>query len=150
MGLKYEDLEELCETLGHKITEANDKIRMSNGDITGGDLEYVDRLTHALKSVKTTMAMMDAEDGGYSRDDGMMGGNVYSGRSGRYYGGTSYARGRGSNARRDSMGRYSRRGYSRDGGNEEIVEQLREIMHDTKDERTRQEFQKFIQKVESM
>ena len=143
MGLKYEDLEELCETLGHKITEANDKIRMSNGDITGGDLEYVDRLTHALKSIKTTMAMMDAEDGGYSRDGMMYGGGRYSG--------TSYARGRGSYARRDSMGRYSRnRGYSRDGENDEIVEQLREIMQDAKDERTRQEFQKFINKVESM
>ena len=147
MGLKYEDLEELCETLGHKITEANDKIRMSNGDITGGDLEYVDRLTHALKSIKTTMAMMDAEDGGYSRDGMMYGGNYTGGR----YGGSSYARGRGSYAKRDSMGRYSRnRGYSRDGETEEIVEQLREIMHDTQDEKTRQEFQKFIQKVESM
>ena len=150
MGLKYEDLEELCETVGEKITEANDKIRMSNGDLSGGDVEYLDKLTHMLKSIKTTLAMMDADDGGYSRDDGM--GGVYSGRyPGRYYTGTSYARGRGSNAKRDSMGRYSRnRGYSRDGENEEIVEQLREIMHDTKDERTRQEFQKFISKVESM
>lgn len=150
MGLKYEDLEELCETVGEKITEANDKIRMSNGDLSGGDVEYLDKLTHMLKSIKTTLAMMDADDGGYSRDNGM---GDYSGRyPGRsYYGGTSYARGRGSNARRDSMGRYSRsRGYSRDGENDEIVEQLRDIMRDTKDERTKQEFQKFISKVESM
>lgn len=151
MGLRYEDLEELCHTVGDKLTEANEKIRMSNGDLSGGDTEYIDKLTHTLKSIKTIMAMMDAEDGGYSRDGGAYNGGYSNGYSGRYYGGTSYARGRGSNARRDSMGRYSRnRGYSRDGENEDIVEQLREIMQDTHDEKTRQEFQKFIQKVESM
>jgi len=40
--------------------------------------------------------------------------------------GNSYARGRGRNARRDSMGRYaSERGYSRD---EDIMAELRDIM----------------------
>ena len=151
MGLKYEDLEELCGTLGHKISEANDKIRMSNGEITGGDLEYVDRLTHALKSVKTTMAMMYAEDDGYSRDDGM-GMSDYSGRyPGRYYSGNGYSMaGRGSYARRDSMGRYKSRGYSRNAETDDIIDQLKDIMHNTKDDRTRQEFQKFINKVETM
>jgi len=141
MGLKYEDLEELCETVGQKITEANDKIRMSNGDLTGGDIDYVDKLTHTLKSIKTTMAMMDSE--GYSHD-GYMGGN-----SGRYYPGNySGARGRG-NARRDSMGRYSRN-RGRYSGNDDMVEQLRELMEDAPDDRTRQEFQRFISKVENM
>ena len=145
MGLKYEDLEELYQTLGHKVAEANDKIRMSNGDITGADLEYVDRLSHALKSIKTTMAMMEAEDGGYSYDSGNMGGT-----SGRYYNnGRSAARGR--NAKRDSMGRYSRsRGYSGADENDGIIEQLREIMQDANDEKTRQEFEKMIRRLESM
>lgn len=137
MGLKYEDLEELCETVGQKITEANDKIRMSNGDMTGGDVEYIDRLTHTLKSIKTTMAMMDSE--GYS-GYGNMGGN-----SSRYYPGNYSGRGR----RRDSMGRYSRN-RGRYSGNDEMVDQLRELMEDAPDDRTRQEFQKFISKVESM
>lgn len=142
MGLKYEDLEELCETVGQKITEANDKIRMSNGDLTGGDIDYVDKLTHTLKSIKTTMAMMDSE--GYSHD-GYMGGN-----SSRYYPGNySGARGRGNNARRDSMGRYSRN-RGRYSGNDDMVEQLRELMEDAPDDRTRQEFQRFISKVENM
>ena len=145
MGIKYEDLEELCETVGQKITETNDKIRMSNGDLTGGDIDYVDKLTHTLKSIKTTMAMMDAENDGYSHDGRMSDG--YSGHYGmgnnRYYPGYSYARGR--NARRDSMGRYSR-GYSR--GNDEMLEQVRDLMEQAPDDQTKREFQKILDRLD--
>ena len=138
MGLKYEDLEELCETLGHKVTEANDKIRMSNGDITGGDLEYVDKLTHALKSVKTTMAMMDAEDGysrdGYSRDYGTQ----YMPSNRKYMG---YSNARGRYARRDAMGRYSR-------GAEEMIEQVRDLMDKAPDEQTRHDLQRIMERID--
>ena len=61
-----EDLHELCETLSREVGEANDKIRTAGGKLTAGDLEYIDKLTHALKSVKTTIAMVEAEDGGES------------------------------------------------------------------------------------
>ena len=137
------DLHEMCETLSHELGEANDKISKSGGKLSGSDLDYVDKLTHALKSIKTTIAMVEAEEDGGSYADGMQGGSY-----GMYphwnYGG-SYARGR--NARRDSMGRYSSRGYSRD---QEMVSELRELMNDAKDERTRQEFQRFISKIEQM
>ena len=53
------------------------------GELTAGNLETVDKLTHSIKSVDTIMAMQDA---GYSE---------------RSYPRYSYAR-------RDSMGRYSR------------------------------------------
>ena len=78
-----------------------------------------------------------------------MGGGSYE-RGGRSYarGGRSYARGRGRNAKRDSMGRYSsERGYSRD---EEMIAELRELMEDAPDDKTRREFQKFISKIEMM
>jgi hypothetical protein len=137
------DLHEMCETLSHELGEANDKISKSGGKLSGSDLDYVDKLTHALKSIKTTIAMVEAEDG-----------SSYSDGSYRMYphwnsyndgmGNGSYARGR---ARRDSMGRYSSRGYSRD---QEMVSELRELMNDAKDERTRQEFQRFISKIEQM
>ena len=140
MGLKYEDLEELCHTVGDKISEANDKVRMASGDLSGGDVEYLDKLTHMLKSIKTTMAMMDAEEDGYSRDNG--------GYSGYYYGGhtypTGYSRARGRNARRDSMGRYSR-GYSR---GDEMADQVRELMEKAPDEQTRRDFQKILDRME--
>ena len=54
----------------------------------------------------------------------------------------SYARGRGRNAARDSMGRYS-------SANGEVVEQLREIMREVSDSRTQQAIQEAIDQVEN-
>jgi hypothetical protein len=136
------DLHEMCDILSRELGEANEKIRQNGGKLTGSDAEYIDRITHAIKSIKTTIAMIEAEDGG-SYADGMQGGSY-----GMYphwnYGG-SYARGR--NARRDSMGRYSSRGYSMD---DEMISELRDLMQNAPDERTRKEFERFIQKIESM
>jgi hypothetical protein len=99
----------------------------------------VDKLTHALKSVKASVAMMEDEDEGYS------GHYPYMGGYGSYRDG-SYARGR-RNAPRDSMGRYSgERGYSRAG----LADELRGLMHDAPDERTRQEIQRLADKLENM
>lgn len=134
------DLHELCETLSREIGEANDKIRSAGGKLSAGDLDYIDKLTHALKSVKATIKMMEEE--GYSGNYPYWGGSYADHNS---YRGGSYAGRR--NARRDSMGRYSGNGYSRDGG---MVEELRGLMEDAPDERTRQEFQRFITKIESM
>lgn len=132
------DLHELCETLSREIGEANEKIRSAGGKLSAGDLDYIDKLTHALKSVKATVGMM--EDEGYSSNYPYMGSSYGDMNRGSYR--RSYAQ------KRDSMGRYSReRGYSRDNG---MVEELRELMQDAPDERTRQEFQRFITKLESM
>lgn len=140
------DLHQMCETLSRELGEANDKIRKNGGKLSGSDLEYVDKLTHALKSIKTTMAMIEAEGEGSYAGGSYTGGSYADGYGGSY-GRMSYARGRGGNARRDSMGRYSSRGYSRD---QEMISELRELMEDAPDERTRQEFQRFITKIESM
>lgn len=137
-------LHELCDTISEAIAEANEKIRSGGGKLTAGDVDYVDKLTHALKSVKATISMIEDEDGasGYYPMSYDM--------SNRYSRNRSYARGR-TNARRDSMGRYSgnysRENYSRDGA---MVDELRELMEDAPDEQTRQEFQKFIRKIEAM
>ena len=69
------------------------------------EVQYMDTLAHAKKNLLKSEEMMD---GGYSMDR-------YSGDySGEYSRGYSERRGRGRNARRDSMGRYSRDRYSRD------------------------------------
>lgn len=135
----YEDLEELCGTVSKELEKANKKL---NGNMSAGDVEYLDKLTHMLKSIKTTMAMIDSEEGYSGYTDGNMGGGTYA-----------YARGR-MNAPRDSRGRYSgdysrrySRGYSRDDG---MIEELRGLMENASDDRTRQEFQKFISRIESM
>ena len=131
------ELHTLCETIKDEITEANEKIRSAGGKLSAGDLDTLDKLTHILKSLKGTMAMME-EDDEYSGHYPYMGGSYCDGAYRR----GSYAQ------KRDRMGRYSReRGYSRDGG---MVEELRELMREAPDERTRQEFQRFIQKIENI
>ncbi len=148
------DLHETCETLSRELGEANKKIERAGGKMSSGDLEYLDRLTHAIKSVKTTIAMMEAEDDGESGYYmPMYGGRSYGGRSyadGMSGEGRSYARGRSSYARgRDSMGRFTSRrgGMSYDDG---MVEELRDLMDRAPDEPTRREFQKLITKLEQM
>ena len=116
--------------------------------------EEIDSVYKLMDIVKDAYCIMDMEDGDYSEYDGGSYRGSYN------MGGSSYARGRSRNARRDSMGRYSRNdgrsyrvgyarndGYSR-GGNNEYIESLREMMEDAPDETTRQGIQRMIQQME--
>lgn len=113
------------------------------------EVQYGDTLAHFKKNLLKGEEMMGEDEysmagGSYARGDQYR-------RDGRSMRGSyrSYARGRGGNARRDSMGRYSREdGYSM--ASEEMVEELHELMQDAPDEQTRKEFKKFIQRIESM
>lgn len=136
------DLHETCETLSRELGEANEKIKRAGGKLTTGDLDYIDRLTHALKSVKTTIAMMEAEDEGESGYYMPRYGSNNGSRGGSYRGSNSYARGR------DRMGRYTSRrgGMSYDDG---MVEELRDLM-DRAPEESKRDFQKLIDKIEQM
>lgn len=91
------------------------------GDLSAGTLDIVDKLCHAIKNLDKIIEV----DGysGYYRDD------------------RSYAR------RRDSMGRYSSDGYSRA---DEITDKLRKLMHEAHDDRTRQEIQNLVSRMEMM
>jgi hypothetical protein len=108
---ELDNLYEICETLDRELTEANEKIRQAGGKLSAGDLEVIDKITHSIKSVKTTISMLEE---GYPRsasrdyydDMSMRNGRNMDGRSYGYDHGMSNARG--ANARRDSMGRYSR------------------------------------------
>ena len=128
-----------------------------SGKMSMGDLESIHKLTDTVKNI-LKIDLMESEDG-YSEDGHYMGeGRIYgtsyeSGYSER--GGSSYARGRGRYAKRDSMGRYSSRGgmsydddmsyarggrggnrggmrggYSRDDGKHYMMEQLEEMMEE--------------------
>lgn len=107
-----------------------------------GTLDVVDKLAHTIKNLDKIIEKYEEDE--YS---GVM---MHDDLDGRYSrrGGMSYARGRGSNARRDSRGRYSSRMYS--GDNSMMLQELRELKEDAPDERTRMEFDKFIKKMESM
>lgn len=136
----YEELEELCETTSRELKDANEKIRNSGGRISTGDMDYLDKLTHMIKSIKTTLAMIKGEDEGYF-DDNSSSYRSYS----RMYG----ARGRGSNARRDSMGRYMGSRSYRD--NESgMIGELKELMENAPNDHVRRKFEKFISEMETM
>ena len=115
--------------------------------------EEIDSVYKLMDIVKDGYEVMSCEDEMYgeSYDDGY----GHSMR-GSYDGGMSYARGR-RNARRDSMGRYSRdgrsyrgnsyeRGYSRD-GKDEYREQLMDMLDSAPDEATRQSIQRTIENL---
>lgn len=136
-----EELYDLCETLEKDLEKTNEKLRMSGGELSGADLEYVDKLTHSLKSIKTTIAMIESEDEdgysgyGYGRYWPMS----YENRGGSNRGsGNSYARGR-SNARRDSMGRYSRDG--------DFHEMLSEAMQNAPNEQVKMKLQRIMSEM---
>lgn len=123
--------------------------KASNGNLSKSEIQYGDMLAHFGKNLDK---MMEAEDG-------------YSERPYSMYDGASYARGRGRNARRDAMGRYSRdgydrnyddgyrgsnyrRGYSRDDAKHEYMENLRRTMEAAPDEQTRMSIQRMMDNME--
>ena len=133
-------IEYICDELDELERKAE-----KDKSLSMAEMQYVDLLAHAKKNLLKAEEMSDGE--GYSNmyrypmyGDGDM-------RSGNY----TYARGgrRGGNTRRDAMGRYSRDGgYSM--GTEEMVKELHELMADAPDDRTRKEFERFIEKIERM
>ena len=145
------DMHGICEKLTEEISEMNKKMDKNGGKMSAGDLEALDKLTHALKSVKTTLAMEEYDDerSGDYRGSYERGGNRGSYR-GSYEQGGSYARGRGRYAKRDSMGRYSSEyGYSRDEAMDDMANDIREAMP-TMPEPLRKEAERFLMKLEQM
>lgn len=120
-----------------------------------GEAQLIDWLTHTIKSIDTIDAMEEAgySERGYSYN--------YS-----YDGDYSESRGRGRNARRDSMGRYSRegrggrdgssnRGYSRDGYSREgrysrgdMMEHLQMMMDEAQTEQEREKIRRWMADAE--
>ena len=118
-------MEELKEMLCRELDEY-----AKRGELSAGSLDIIDKLTHSIKSIDTIIAME-----GYSGDE--------------YPNNGSYAR------RRDSMGRYARRGgsydYARDYSNaeakDELKEELKGLMQDAKDDETRRMISEWIRQV---
>ena len=141
----YELKEKLCD----ELEEYGEK------KLDAGSLDVIDKLAHTIKNLDKIIEKYEEDE--YSERYAMEGGSYQRGgnRGGQGYSremaydndmtAGSYARGRGRNARRDSMGRYSRAD-----GNEMMVQELRDLMQEAPDERTKMEFKKFIQKMEQM
>ena len=113
-----------------------------SGKMSMGDLDSIHKLTDTVKNIMKIDILK--EETGYSEDGAYMGeGRIYGTSYDGYDRGTSYARGRGHDAKSDSMGRYSRYdgymrrdgrgmrdGYSRDEGKAYMMEQLEDMMED--------------------
>ena len=126
----------------HKLYELKEKLMREledyseNGKFSKDDVEAIKYITSAIDHICNIMEDSDeySERGGsYAYEQG--GGNRSSGYSRNY----AYARG----SRRDSMGR-----YSRDGSKEEMVAQLRDMMHNAPDERTRMRIEELVREFE--
>lgn len=121
---------ELRDTLCRELDEIAEK-----GELSAGDLETVDKLTHTLKNLDKIMMGGEYSNAG---DWYAMGNYGRDGYRDEYRGGNSY-RGR----KRDSMGRYSRADATDD-----MADKLRRMMDDAPDSRTREALEKALRCME--
>lgn len=151
------ELYELKEKLMKELSEYS-----QNGKFSKEDAEVIKYLASAIDHICNIVMDMEEEEYSneyrYSREQGGgnrggQGGGSYRGgqggnsrTGGSYAGGRrySYARGRGRNARRDSMGR-----YSRDGGVEELSQTLGEMMGELPEE-VKRDAEKLMIKLDEM
>ena len=133
------NLEKIKDNFMDELDEIADKPEFSAGDV-----ETVYKLTCAIANIdKIIMRGKHEYSGDY--DGGMWeamgsyaGGNRGGMGNGRSNRGSSYAR-----RRRDSMGR-----YSRDDGEEEMLEQLKEMLHEADDSRVKSAIKRCITEIE--
>ena len=157
-------METLKDLLCAELEDYAEKGQEAN-KMSAGDLEAIHKLTDTVKNI-LKIDMLE-EESGYSEDGHYMGeGRIYgtsyeSGYSER--GGSSYARGRGRYARRDSMGRYSRDdgmsyarggrggnrgGYSREDGKHYMMGELERLMEKASTHTEREALEKCMQALE--
>ena len=159
-------MHKIKEMLMNELYEYEEKAKkMPNGKLSTQELEKIHKLTDTVKNIDKIEAL-EQDDDGYSEDGHYMG-------EGRIYG-TSYARGRGRNARRDRMGRYSSDdgisyardgrtanrggmrdnmggssyGMSYDGAKEHLMDKAEEMLEMTHDPKERKAIEKFMRELE--
>lgn len=162
-------MHKIKEMLMNELYEYEEKAKkMPNGKLSTQELEKIHKLTDTVKNIDKIEMLEDGE--GYSEDGHYMG-------EGRIYG-TSYARGRGRNAKRDRMGRYSSDdgmsyeggsyarggqngrggnmggnrgssyGMSYDGAKEHLMDKAEEMLEMAKDPKERRAIEKFMRELE--
>lgn len=128
-----------------ELYELRDKLcrelkKYNNEDVNVNNLPHIDTLAHAVKNIDKIIDSYEEEDGGsygYEPNYRMSNGRSYRGSNNS----GSYSRGRGRNAKRDSMGRYSR--------GSDVIESLKEMMMDAPSEEARRDYERAINRMES-
>lgn len=169
-------MHKLKEMLMEELYEYEEKAKKATGGkISMQELEKIHKLTDTVKNIDK-IEMLE-EGGGYSEESRWMADGRMYGTS--YDDGTSYARGRGRNAKRDSMGRYSRNdeyseedgvyhggssyardgrggargemrgGYSREGAKEHMIEKMEAMMEEAESPKEREAIRQCIHKLEN-
>lgn len=137
-------MDKLCRYVDRELEEYENKVA-NGGKLSRTEIEDGKNLAKFKMALLTNEAM---ENEGYSGDwDGIAyeGGRVMGRRS---RDGMSGARGRGSHAKRDSMGRYSSEGdYSRAEAKKEFIEKVYDLMDEAPDEHTRKKIERFASEM---
>lgn len=111
---------------------------IKKGELSAGSLETIDKLLNSIKNADKIIMYERYSAEGYSNTvepNGTM---------------NNYSYGRGRNASRDSLGRYSNRRYMYDDGNKhEKIDMLRDMMQETGNEDERRTLQKIIHRMEN-
>ena len=125
------ELYELKEKLCRELKE------YGNREVSANSLEIIDKLAHSIKNIDKIIESYEESEysGNYMRPNN--GG----------YNQRNYMDGRGQYNRREPAGRYTYDSYSYHG---DMIDELKDLMENAPDEKTRQEFHRFIQKMESM
>ena len=124
-------MHKLMEYICDELEELDRKVE-KEGKLSSTEIQYADLLAHTKKNLLKAEEMSEGEEyssmGPYYRTDGR-----------------SYARGRGRNARRDSMGRYSSEGnYSRA---EDFHMEFEELMRKAPNDRVRQKMNELMREM---
>lgn len=141
-------IEELKETIKRELEKF-----AKQGDVSVNTLEKIHKLSDTYKNLCKIEMLEEQSDGGYSDARGRIGDAYMHGSS--YDDDMMYSerRGRGRNAKRDSMGRYSSEGgsyeggYSRHDAKDWMMSQLGEMMEDA-DPKEREALKECMRSIE--
>lgn len=132
---QMQTIKDFSEMLTKQIEKINKK-----GDISPDELQRMDKAIDIIKDISVICAM---EEYGNNPEEEMYSSMGYYGRNSRtpYMGGYS--------GTRDSMGRYSSRGYSRDDGMHKMRSDLEMKLANATDERERQMYMKWLRDLDN-
>jgi len=118
---------------------------VGKGDISPRDLDFIDKITHSIKSLVTIMAMDESTKSDYN------GSSLY-GSYDSYDRGNGYGTPYGMSGRRDSMGRYApmTRGYSRDESKTQMLDHLEKMMDDAANKDEREMIQRIYNELKTL
>lgn len=142
MDKKIEVYYELCEFVEDELKEMTKKLHKVGGQMSGTDLEYLNKLTETANNIDLKINRAESE----SEYSGEYWGNSMENRGGNRIRESkeSWESGRRSNANRGGRGT-SRDGYSRDDEmQEDFMERVEMLRNKAPDERTRMKFDKFL------